>query len=313
MTTEGEGNDARGLRTICSLGLRDVEACDGSGNGPVQLEPGDMIFGRATGNWLSRVITDLDGYWSHSAIYVGGGEVAHAYSAGVHTMALTELAGYYPDGMGMARPGVPEAQRRAAADWAREIATSAGPFHASYSGRDLGMAWALLRRVRASAADALPDPDDAVDRGLGADVSALDDGLERIEIFESTCSGFVFRAYDQVGDSVLSIVPAPGIELVDGLLRPRDEPDLWTVLTEPAERSVLAPASATMRNWAVKAEMMADALKGWLDSQDQLDEGIPLAQGVTPADLWCSPTVSHRLFFTEHHRQVALAASADCG
>lgn len=307
-----------GLRSVCAMRLRHLDA-GVAPDGGYELQPGDVIVGRTTGNWLSAMIAELDGYFTHATIYVGDGTVAHAYSSGVSTMAVDELGSHYPDGMAVASPDRSVEQRAMAVAWAMDLATPA-PDRPSpqYSGKDLGMAWALLQQVKAIAARRLPT---AVPDGPGFAPAGSGDELEPVERFESTCSGFVFRAYSEGANAPLEIVPAPGVLLEDGLLRPADEDDpLWDELANepvPADADAVAQPSALRRPdwklWRNRARMMKEALAGWLEAQDEFDKGIPLAQGVTPGDLWCSPDIKERVFHTTHARDVANKVTEHCG
>lgn len=312
----GTPHGRRRLRNICDLGLGDLDVLD-----PDELQPGDILVFRANNNRLSKLITSLDGYWSHSAIYVGGGDVAHSYTAGIGLMSFETITSHYDEGYAVARPNRTEEQRNAAADYARRIAATPDT---EYSGRDLGLAFALLARVRIREfLDSLRLPPEATinDEGLGA-------FFQRAEV-EKTCSGFVYSCYAGANGGKpgpLAVVPAPGIALRDGLLSVRSNLEAMTSpaeATDPADMSILAAAmslgdddleSLARVDWAAlkpKLDMFGGAGIAILQNIFSGDE-IPIEAGVTPADLWCSPEIADRWFLTHEGQKIAKIRSEDC-
>jgi len=272
------------------------------------LELGDIVVGRGAGSWISRLITALDGYWSHASIHVGDGLVAEANSHGICTTSIDRFIARYPEGVARARTRFPTTVRSAAAGWARDLAGGRGGQSAGkYSGRDLGMAFALLLRARARGGlEQLP-------------VLTAESDLEGIfssDGFKSTCSGLVYRAYRDGGGVELNIVPAPGILVHDdGRLSFPDEDDLFERLTAEDQGlqtlESLLPGRSDMEAWRDKARLLAGAAAGWVSLVPK-DRTVAVESGVTPGDLWCSPDVTQRRFFSADHAATALSAIAHC-
>lgn len=331
MSSSSKPTTRNGLRTICSLRLADAgvaapRANPGHGAADADhptdaetltsvLQTGDIILCRCSTSWLSRAIADLDGYWCHAAIYVGYGQIVDAYSGGIGQLSVADILLAYPEGVAVARPEKDESTRAAAAAWARKLANpdpSRPAADPAYSGRDLGLGFALLLQARRTEVDRLPALESRASFGV------LDsDDAETPKPFESTCSGLVYRAYAEGANSPLTISTAPGISLgPDERLRVRDGDDLWSFLNDEARIDPAAqpagPGLSKLMPWVYRARMLADAMTAWVGTWGNLDDGIPIEQGVTPSDLWCSPDVGERFFLTEAQRQVAVDASQGC-
>ncbi len=303
------------MRTACDLALDTVDAFPDSTALEEALEPGDIVVCRNADHWMSQIITNLDGYWSHSALYVGQGEILHAASGGVAYDRLDTFAARYPAGVGVARPDRPVEDRRGAAEWARAlVATSPDGSDepvTRYSGRDLGIAFALLLRARASGARRL-EPLDAVEEGL--------ESMLRPGGFSSTCSGFVYQAYAEGLQDPLEIVPAPGLRVEDGEFYFPDGDDLYRSLIEdsPHEGGELGEPELeglglpTIWAWRNKAALFGGLAVGWATTMVPTNRRVPIEKGVSPADLWCSPEIANRWYLSPDHATLAYEAVADC-
>lgn len=296
------------MRTICDLDLRSADVRD-----KAELEPGDIVVFRANNNWISKLISSLDGYWSHSSIYVGDGNVAHAYSSGIGVMPLETVAGYYDEGYATARPNRTAAQRAAAAREARKLAATRG---AEYSGRDLGLAFAMLCRVKMrSLLDAhfgFP-PDDGLET-----IDGLEALLTRADV-EMTCSGFVYACYAAANDPApLAIEPAPGLELRGGSLFVRKDLESAGSIDEMTIYEAMQIDDGLegfeLPNWkALKSKLGLLAEAGFGIAKNMVDgESVSIEAGVTPGDLWCSPEIAERWFLDEAGRTIASVRSEHC-
>ncbi len=303
-----------GTRTVCDLGLQETQVLPGDTPTAQTLEPGDILLCRSDGHWLSDLISGLDGYWTHSALYCGESTVVHAYTAGVGEVDLEAFIGNYPAGVAVARPRRTPAEREAAARFARDLA-AADPKTVQYSGWDLGVAFAALRRARARGAwRSLPPVDEGLESVLRLPWSA-DDVTE----FCSTCSGLVYRCYSDGADAALEITPAPGLAVEDGrLVFPDEEDDLYrAVIEETAPGEEGAPelegvGRPDLRAWRDRVELIGGALAGWAFFAADDDRSVPLERGVSPADLWCSDDIDQRWFVSATHAQEAAKATAGC-
>lgn len=294
-----------GIRSVCDLNLTSAEHLNAESAIEDQLEPGDLILFRNTDNALSRLIASLDGYWCHSGIYVGDGVIVHAALAGVGEVGVGGLIEAFPEGMALARPAQsPELRARAAA-WARDLADPGNNVKpARYSGRDLGLAWTLLSRAEKRGGLAvLPENDDEDDDAAAAGESSNN--------YESTCSGLAYRAYAEAAEA-LEIVTAPGIVNEDGRLRLLTEDEaLAGALSSDVEEAVAAgPMGDTITTWKRKANLLLQAGRARASLVE--DGSIPIHQGVSPADLWCSPSIAYRAFLKPEHAALAKEACADC-
>ena len=303
-----------GTRSVCDLGLQQTAALPSNEPLADLLEVGDLLLCRSTGNWLSDLIAGLDGYWTHSALYCGNSTIVHAYTAGVGQVGLDKFVGTYPDGLAVARPSRSLAEREAAAKCALDLA-EADPGDVAYSGWDLGVAFAVLRRAQA--------------RGAWRSLPG-DDGLESMEHmlwnrdgiteFSSTCSGLVYRCYSEGAKAPLKITPAPGLDVEDEqLVFPTDDEALYkAAVAETAAGEEWAPelegfGRPDLSRWKDKFLLIGGALAGWAFYAAADDRSVPLKQGVSPSDLWCSDDISQRWFVSDEHAKKATEATSGCG
>lgn len=308
-----------GIRSVCDLGLRIVPSVDEDMSFEA-MEPGDIVFFRTSSNWLSRLITSLDGYWSHTALYVGDGLVAHVAIGGASVLPLEQMVGMYSDGVAFARPERSRQERFRAAEWASNFSPE-NPNRplSKYSGSDLGLAFGLLCRAKANGGrERLPPVEDG-DTEFLSDEFLIDDGLESVsgkKIFESTCSGFVYQCYDQDSATPLEIEPAPGLRVEDGRLFFPEGPALMDELLaeEPPGATDEALEGLFDINWREMkdrahfvAEVATSTIKFAIASG-----GVAIHDGVSPADLWCSPEVAGHHFLRQDHLDKALVAASHC-
>lgn len=302
-----------GVRTVCDLNLRDIDLRDHD-----QLEPGDIVVFRNQDNWMSKVITALDGHWSHASIYVGGDRIAHAHAGGIDTAPLADVA-EGKEGYAAARPDLPKEVRDRAAQRAVELADLPGT---QYSGHDLGLAFAVLCRLKLEEVKQVLadfDPDDIGDEGLEGlgGFEGFRDLWTRAEV-EHTCSGFVYECYAR-GTQPLSIVPARGIQVENGMLVfgiTNDESYMEALAAiddieddEDADDG-LELALTDWAKWKPQLKFLAKVGVGMVGLID--NGGVPLGKAVTPADLWCSPTIGDRWFLDQNGRAIALDLSQHC-
>ncbi len=311
---ENRQNDRRrsGTRTVCDLDLRSVNTV--ATPWADSLEPGDLVLFRGTDNWLSRLITSLDGYWSHSGIYIGGPRmsIAHAATGGVSEVPFDEIQAMYGAGVGIARPARSREQRAKAAAWAIELCEQGRDGHSTaYSGDDLGLAFGILlrARMRGGREKLPPAGDDDVDLD-----GATNEGM--VPAFSSTCSGFVYQCYSEGAGEALTVEPAPGLLIEDGKLCFPEGPSLFDELfnneTDPGDPDLEALPRPDWGAWRDRARLVADAAAS-STSVLLLQNDVELEKGVSPADLWCSPDIGDRWFLLEQHQTMALEATKDCG
>ena len=298
-----------GVRTVQDLGFDEVDVLAEDGEPADLLEPGDILLCRGTNNWLSDLISSLDGFWTHSAVYGGDGLVVHAYTAGVGTIGIADFLARYPGGVGVARPAFSAAERAEAAEFARTLAALDGTDdEARYSGWDLGVAYALLRRARERGAPVL----------RGGDGLEFLDWLpwcgDDVEYFAATCSGMVYRCYSDGADYPLSITPAPGLAVEDQMLIFPNNKDLYSAAAEAAviDEKLASDLERIGRpdlgHWRDRFLLVGGALAGWAFFASDDKRSVPLVKGVTPSDLWCSPDIAQRWFVTREHAEIARRA-----
>ncbi|MCB0973106.1 MAG: trypsin-like peptidase domain-containing protein [Actinobacteria bacterium] len=307
----GTSKGSAGVRSICSLGLRSVPALAAT----EQLEPGDIFFFRNETARISKAVTSLDGYWSHSGIYVGGQRLVHAYTEGLGVTDLNEMSGIYPMGIGILRPDQPRSVRQGAATWAFEAAQNPAINGVSaYSGVDLGLVWALLRRARANRALEVFDgfesdcDDDDWTRADRVQLGNADgaESMFRRPALSATCSGFIYLAYRDGGGAELAIRPAPGVLLQDGRLSVPPQGSGADLLNGDDGLE-----NARLRKWRFLLPAMLETMAGFARYQTT-SESLPLEVGVTPGDLWCLSGAQRRWFLTESHRAHALELTEHC-
>lgn len=264
-----------GIRHFCDLRL-----AESATSTPLSLEPGDIIFAKTMSNPLSRLIGRLDGWWCHTAIALGGDLVVHSSSTGISSLSIHELVDRYEAGVAVARPNLDAEARQLSANWAEQ---SLGA-EAGYGASDLGIAFSLLwRAFRQPAAVELYDEiyrDEAL--------NPVGDWRARVT---STCSGFAYRAYAEGAASPLEIDPAPGVRLVEGMLYAPDREELVNEAIEQTEHQ--ESLGDEFRLGRIGLRSSAQAVRELL-----VDEPVPLRIGVTPADVWMSPTHESRWFIT---------------
>lgn len=249
------------------------------------LELGDLVLTLGS-KPLSRFIQRMDGFFSHTTLYIGDGHVAEAARKGVQAVPIEELRG--SASMAMARPSLPKHVRDAAAAWAdAQTARSRGGDAIDYGSADLGQAFAILLR-----AHFFPGRDDAphiteqdMETILEAEERAIveRDGAEET----STCSGFAWRAYAEC-EGAMPIVPA----LLEGVLVGDDGRVRSTVSRVPEPRARMNPL--WFKAFPAAAKLLADT-----------DKGVLLSDAIGPGDLWCSPTVGRRRFLSPSYAEYA--------
>ena len=194
-----------GTRSVCDLGLQTTLALPADTPLAGSLEPGDIILCRNVGGWLGDLIAGLDGYWTHSALYCGDSRVVHAYTAGVGEVDLETFVAKYPVGVG-GGPAEPNVSGANSCGPVRSDLCAADPETVDYSGWDLGVAFAALRRARARGGWRRLPP---VDGGLES-MERLPGGEGKIREFSSTCSGLVYRSYREGSRRCAVHNPGPG-------------------------------------------------------------------------------------------------------
>lgn len=290
--------DRPGIRTVCSLPLRDVPV-DGV------VRAGDLVFCRSEDRAVSRLIAAMDGYWTHVALATGGDRVAHASALGVGRSTIGELRHHYGDGMAVASLDVDDDARGRAVDWALDKAGDELRPPADYAWDNLGTTFALLLRARErGAVERLP--------GLDAETVREIEGLDGLESFREahgTCSGFVYAAYAEGGASAPVIVPAPGLTVADGELRFPEGPSAGEVLA--AVDGLEGTVGDTLASWGRLVGIAVSVARGWTAVRLG-DPSVPIEDGVTPGDLWCSPDVVRRGHLTDEDQAAALEDVDDC-
>lgn len=272
-----------GIREICDLQLR---------NAPHEperpLEPGDIIVAKSTGSTLSKLIARFDGWWTHSAISLGADRVAHAHAGGMSIVSLAQFKATYEHGLAVARPKLDAASRSQAAQWAASIAKGHDPHSGTaidtiYDEGDLGVAFSLL--WRAARQPGIEELREIVE----SDLESADEPDER-PVLSATCSGFVYRCYSEGSTAPLEIDPAPGVRIDNGHLVVPTRDALLDELRGTATEESPGLDKATLERWqttlGIAVGGIAAAVAGSIAKQP-----VPLAQGVTPMDLWMSPTV----------------------
>lgn len=282
-----------GTRTIC-----DMQLLPAATNHKLEVEPGDIIVCKTRKNPLSRLIGKLDGWWCHTAIATSSTNVVHASSAGITCASIADLRDSYEAGLGIARPKRTQEQRAAAAEWALDLADK----KIAYGANDLGTAFSLLWR-----ASLQPSSSELYDQVAGKRVLAADEADWRKK-YETTCSGFAYRAYAEGATSLLKICPAPGIRLEDGKLI---VPDREALLKE-AERALEAESDSDKKVLSDEVRLARIGIAGSVQAAKALflNEPVPLEVGVTPADIWTSPDHDHRWLITGNND--AAEAAKDC-
>lgn len=335
--TLGDTGGGFSPRSVCDFGLDRLPSVSPERRWADVLEPGDVLFFRTEHSLVSRVICLVDGYWSHTAIYLGDDRIAHTTMVGLRTDSLRDFATGYNDGIAFARPPRTKGQREAAAAWAEDKAgkeAAATGFAGDHLGVSLGLL--LLPRIRAVLREVpgldlknIRRFDWSVARRVAA-IAGLGGDPDR---FDGTCSGFVYRAYSEGAGAPLEISTVPGLDRRGEqiyLSEPNADNARWMEGlggSEPPARfedepdPVIDPAIA----WAVNPNVKGTDLKqvtnpGLLQMVLTFvpaavfgfakvyvtDLGVEVADAVTPGDLWLSPeppTTSG--FLTEHHRREA--------
>ncbi|MFV0526457.1 MAG: hypothetical protein ACK5RL_18380 [Acidimicrobiales bacterium] len=275
-----------GLRTVHDLDLDRVEAARNDEEAMSWLRSGDILVARRESSWTSRVIGALDGYWSHSALYVGDGELVEAGINGATITPITIFRSRFPDGVAAIRVARRSEDGAGAAAWARKLAN--GPDRGRFSGFDLGLALLMLRRARGRQA-------------LAALASVNDAGLDTsLPPFTSTCSSLVYHSFRPGSGVELAVRVPPDLELVNGELRfgPEDE---IADLVAPIEGTGHGPAGPTtagdghLGHWSRLLAGLRRAAAGAV-AADTLNS-IDVADGVTPGDLWMIDKPDRRWLF----------------
>lgn len=273
---------------------------------PDALLPGDVIFakGRAP---ISRVVSFLNGYWSHSALFCGGADrsVVHASLPGVISEPIDSFIGHYPRGqVAFARPTCEAPRRHDAVEWALARAERESESDAAdpYSGRDLGLAAALL--LRATVGDLLG----WVERG-DDEIREITDELTSVQLIERdrtwTCAGLVWDAYMTGADrpirpSFLEIMRVDEERLVVRG-KPHDDElheralSLLSVRGVDATSLIGDDARAKLRSWGQLVDIVSAAVPELRHATDPR-VGMQVVTAVGPNDLWHSPDLSERTF-----------------
>lgn len=257
------------------------------------LKPGDVILARSAGGIVSLLIQKTDGFFTHAAIYLGTDEngvgwVAHAYVTGVQLWTLDRLRKNYngPDeALGWARPDCGEDENLEAAVWAKQFAkVPTDDMLLPYDYRDLGLSFAIaVRAVWRRLHQSSNEVSAAEIESLLEEADKALQGRDRTELEPSTCSAFVWKAYQEGAGQ--KIVP----NLVDGV---RVGGGRVKLMLESDIVGAQARASGLRDKWTV-AMLMVRALPG-AAALLKPEAGGLLSEVVTPGDLWCSPTMIQR-------------------
>ncbi|MFV0257554.1 MAG: hypothetical protein ACK5PP_03770 [Acidimicrobiales bacterium] len=274
-----------GLRTVHDLDLDRVDAARDDDDAISWLQTGDILVARRESSWASRVIGALDGYWSHAALYVGNGELVET---GINGATITPAAIFrsrYPAGVGAIRPALPSEDGAGAAAWARRLANGIG--RGRFAGYDHGLAHLMLRRARGRQA-------------LAALAAVNDAGLDAtIAPFRSTCAGLVYQSYRYGSGVALDIRVAPGLELVDGVLRLGPEAEIADLIAPGAGPDGPLDGAGLTR-WIHPLGALrraAGPVAGDVGDTGSLST-MPVEDGVTPGDLWMIHRPARRWLFT---------------
>lgn len=286
-----------GIRSVEHFGFDTTPVLDGA------LEPGDIILCKTASNPLSTMIAKLDGWWTHTAIFVGDGRIAHSNSNGVTTDILTHLAQNYEAGMGIVRPGLSESERAKAVVWAQKMSEMEGT---EYGSADLGVIYNLLRRARAQ-----PGLEELRKLADDAQQESFDSTRDHHFHYESTCSGFAYQAYLRGAGVRLPVVPSPGIHLTDDhrVVAP-DTAALIDELLADDQEGLVGRLGDSMRRWITLAEI---AIKGLISAElaSYTTEPVPIEIAVTPGDLWMQKKAGGRWFWDQAAKDTAEAAVAE--
>lgn len=281
-----------GRRNVCDLCLVETPELD------IELEAGDVLVAKNDKSRLSKFIASRDGWWTHTAMSLGGDRIIHSYSKGISTGTLQDLSKHYEAGMAAARFDLPIEVREHAASVAEGLSQQPN----EYSADDLGIAFSLLWRAGKQPTErelkALVDDDGGL-LGPGA-----------VRPYARTCSGFVYSCYEAAmqPDDPPRIKPAPGI-------RVNDENELWVPnreqliaeLKAKQQRStaLLSGAGERVGELLRHAGIGAKGLASFGRVYD-LEDPVPMEKGVSPADMWTAPQITKRWFI--YGRDIAVAA-----
>lgn len=311
MTTEERGLLLRGVRDKCDLGLALVPAADNETDLASRIAVGDIAFFKTSDQWLSRTITGLDGYWTHSGIIVEtdsdqGPMIVHSVLQGTCKEPLSVVAASKSDGFAVGRPkeaiADPTLGRRAA-QVAEDLASS--DVKSKYGGGELGEACAVLIRGNLAAVK------QALRQRLGQIVresTAEPELWDRNETFEATCSGLVYHCYSAAGVK-LDFTPSPGLRRDDehGTIRTADSSD-FVVPGHPD--LVTAESMRSSNEMKIYSRLMAQALPGFFDGMTT--EQLPIAKTISPGDLWTTTDPTTRCYGSADAKAKATAFVADC-
>ncbi len=281
-----------GLRTVWDMELRDVPAAESDADAISRLEPGDIILCRSESSWVSRTVAAFDGYWSHATLYTGDGRVAEASISGVGATSVDQLRQRYPVGLAVVRPEADTDTRARAARWAHDLL--AGPGEKRYSGFDLGLVYVMLRRASGEdAVAAIPPP-------TGWEL----EGIAGRSMYESTCSGLVFRSYLHGGALELPIRVAPGLHVADGKIMLGPEPSAVELLaTDQLVEQDFSQVGRRLSALRERVRILTDAVggiaKGWAEGE------VDVERAVSPGDLWLLTEHEQRFFFSPADAQHA--------
>lgn len=256
------------------------------------LNPGDLLVARSEGGLASTLIMKTDGFFTHTAVYLGADEdglgwLAHAYLMGVQLWDLNRLREKYPSGIGWARPGYGPQLNAEAAAWAKKHARSPDVDDlVPYGYENLGLCFAVVTRAmwrrRRDSVEAIDESDieelfEAADRAF--------EGRSAEDLETSSCSAYAWRAYHEGADRAIVPELLEGVRVEDGLLKK----DADSALARSAEMAALKRLSG---KWNTLS-LMLSALPGAAALFDT-DKGALLSEIVTPGDLWCSPSMVAR-------------------
>lgn len=257
------------------------------------LRPGDLLLARGSGNMVSKLIQRTDGFFTHSAVYLGSdqdgvGWLAHAYSMGIQLWDLDKLRVSYTDGVGWARPGYGEERNVAAAEWAKSFARPADDKMLPYDYGDLGLSFAIMMRAMWRRGR------DMIDVVSEAEIDELFNAADEVfasrppdEFEPSSCSAYVWRAYHEGADRAIVPEFIHGVRVQDGRLK---SPHAALAAKRSIELSALG--ERMRQKWHILSAMTL-ALPGAAALFDS-DRGAILSEIVTPGDLWCSPSMVAR-------------------
>jgi hypothetical protein len=306
--SDDDSGPLRGVRDKCSLEIGDVPDAADQADLRSKLRAGDIVLFKTSDNWLSRVITTLDGYWTHAGIIVDteaddGPHVVHAVVPRPIQQPLSVVAQAKNDGFAVGRPTAcvdnPDLGIEAA-EWALRFADPANE-NTVYGGSELGEACALLLRGNIAAVRLEAD---------GYKEAATDewDVVDDYPEFEGTCSGLVYQCYERAGHK-LAFEPAPGLwrDEESDTIRTRDRSDFVV----PGDRELVrAESLQRFSTMAFYARLLGKAAPAFLSGITRTE--LAVASGISPADLWTTTDPATRLFGSAEYGRMARDFVSDC-